>query len=250
MINCFFAENLKIKRTFINKLIYIGPLFTFIMAILLAFNYYVVDSYNWWYMNILPCVIALECSLIWGIDNKYKNKAVLSLPVKLEKVWYAKVLVVLKNVLISNIVLFILTNIVSSVLNINNVLNIPLINGFAAIIILILTFMWQIPLWIFINQKLNKYICVILSVCINTIFQVLSVSLNLWFLIPFCYPARLMCPVLKILPNGLTAVPESITYKPELMNTTSIPYCIIVSLILFIMFSYLTGKVYSKIEAI
>ena len=58
-----------------------------------------------------------------------------------------------------------------------------------------------------------------------------------------------MCPVIKILPNGLLAVPESATFSQELLNKDAIFLGITVSIILFVLFSFLTAKWYENQEA-
>ncbi|HCW53762.1 MAG TPA: lantibiotic immunity ABC transporter MutE/EpiE family permease subunit [Clostridium sp.] len=249
MVNYFLSENLKIKNTFIKRLVYIAPIFVFVLSIFLATDYYIVDGYNWWYMTIIPIFLVIECTSLASLDDRYKNSGILSLPLDLKKVWIAKIFVILKNFIISNLILFFFTNIVSFIIPLNSVIKIPFINGLLGILVLVITFMWQIPIWLYLGQKFGKFICIILSVLTNILFQVLAIK-EYWFMIPFSYPARLMCPILKILPNGLLAVPESETFSPELLSTSSVFYGIIVSIILFIIFTILTSKLFSKTESI
>ena len=58
-----------------------------------------------------------------------------------------------------------------------------------------------------------------------------------------------MCPILKILPNGLMAVLESQTFVPEVLDISQIPFALTVSIILFILITYVTAKWYEKQEA-
>lgn len=249
MMNYFLSENLKSKNTFIRRLIYIAPIFVFVLSIFLVADYYIVDGYNWWYMTIIPIFLVIECTSLASLDDRYKNSGILSLPLDLKKVWIAKIFVILKNFIISNLILFFFTNIVSFIIPLNSVIKIPFINGLLGILVLIITFMWQIPIWLYLGQKFGKFICIILSMFTNIIFQVSAIK-EFWFVIPFSYPARLMCPILKILPNGLLAVPESETFSLELLSTSSVFYGVIVSIILFIFFTILTTKQFSKTESI
>lgn len=249
MINYFLSENLKTKNTFIRRLVFIAPLFVFLLSILLTFQYYVLDGYNWWYMDIIPIFLVVECTLFSSVDSKYKNGGILSLPLDFNKVWIAKIMVITKNLIISNLLLFLFANILPIILPIHSVIQIPFKNGLLAILVLTITFMWQIPLWMYLGQKVGMFISIILSLFFNTVFQVLSIE-KYWFAIPFSYPARLMCPILKILPNGLKAIPESMTFKPELLSVASVFYGVIVSIILFIITTILTSKQFSKVESI
>lgn len=249
MINYFLSENLKTKNTFIKRLIYIAPIFVFLLSVFLTAAYYIVDGYNWWYMAIIPIFLVIECTLFISIDDKYKNGAILSLPLDLRKIWIAKIFVILKNLIISNLIVFLFANILPLVIPMNNILKIPFLNGLLAISVLIVTFMWQIPIWLYLGQKFGMFICIILSLALNTLFQILSIE-KFWFAVPFSYPARLMCPILKILPNGLMAVPESFTFKPELLSVSSVFYGVTVSILLFIIFTLATAKQFSKIQSV
>lgn len=249
MINYFISENLKTKNTFIKRLVYIAPIFVFILSIFLAFDYYVLDGYNWWYMTILPIFIAVECTLFSSVDGKYRNSGILSLPLDLKKVWIAKVLVIIKNLIISNIILFIFANILPLVVPFKSIIQIPFINGLAAVLVLVITFIWQIPIWMYLGQKFGMFVCILLSMFLNTFFQIIAIK-DYWFAIPFSYPARLMCPILKILPNGLMAVPESVTFTPDLLSISSVFYGVVMSLTLFIILTVVTSRKFNKIECV
>ncbi|MDO5517872.1 MAG: lantibiotic immunity ABC transporter MutE/EpiE family permease subunit [Clostridium sp.] len=249
MMNYFLSENLKTKNTFIEKLVFIAPVSVFLLSIFLAATYYIVDGYNWWYMNIIPIFLAIECTLFVSLDEKYKNAGILSLPLDLKKVWIAKILVIIKNLIISNLMLFLFANILPLIIPMHSILKIPFLNGLSAICILIVTFMWQIPIWLYLGQKFGMFICIILSLFVNTLFQVLSIK-DFWFMVPFSYPARLMCPILKILPNGLMAVPESFTFTPELLSISSVFYGVIVSIILCVFFTIITSRKFSNMESV
>lgn len=249
MKNYFFSENLKTKNTIISRLVYIAPMIVIFLSLFLAYNYCIVDTYNWWYMFIIPIFIAIECTLFSSMDGRYKNSGVLSLPLDLKKIWIAKVLVIIKNLTISNMIIFLIANILPLIVSGNSIIKIPVINGLLAIIVLIITFMWQIPIWLYVGQKFGMFLCIILSMFLNIFFQVLSIK-EFWLLIPFSYPARLMCPILKILPNGLMAVPESVTFSPQVLSMWRIVYGIIISIVLFIIMTTITSKQFSKIESV
>ncbi len=99
MIKYFLAENLKIKNTFLSKLIWIMPILTIILTILLEPTDFQHASYFFWYALILPGAVSLNFTLLSRVDGSMKNKGVLSLPLDLRKVWMAKVLLGLKKCL-------------------------------------------------------------------------------------------------------------------------------------------------------
>lgn len=249
MFKYFLSENTKIKHTFVEKLSWISPSFVILLSISLAATYFQVDSYNSWYVTILPGTVALSCALLSKMDGGMKNRAVISLPVELQKVWAAKVLVGIKGLFISCIIIFIAAQLSVFVVNINPVSKIPILNGLAATLILIITYMWQVPLCLYLGNKIGLFPTIILSLGVNVICGVMAIE-EYWWMIPFSYPSRLMCPVLRILPNGLLAEPASQTFTPQLLDTWVIPFGISVSFILFLIVTYLTAKWFARQEAI
>lgn len=249
MYKYFLSENLKTKHTFANKLIYIAPIFLCLLSLILSFNYFNVQVYNIWYMDILPIILLIECSSLIKIDGLMKNISVLGQPLDLKKVWYAKIFVCIKNLLISCIVLLLSIEIITLILPTNISVPIAFFSGLIAIIILVLTLMWQIPLWMIIASKLGMFYTVIVGLTLNVIGSIIAINSS-WIYNPFSYPARFMCPILKILPNGLLAIPESVTFTDEVLNLSVIPIGIVISLILFLFLSYVTSNIFSNKEAI
>ena len=85
------AENLKHKRTFTKTLIVLAPFVTALMNFF-APLWFQLNSYNWWYNLLYPGFLTLTCALIEQRDNgKLKYRAVASLPVSQNKVWKAKI---------------------------------------------------------------------------------------------------------------------------------------------------------------
>lgn len=248
MIKYFISENIKIKHTFANKLIFIAPVMLALLSGLLTADYFQVDIYNWWYAIILPGVLSIECCLLARIDGNKKNKAVLSLPVDLKKVWIAKIIIGVKNILISCMIIFIVAQLSIYIIPINSISNVHLINGFIAFLVIVVTSMWQVPLYFFIGKKIGLFPTIIFSMAAGMFSTITAVS-KLWWINPLSYTSRLMCPILKILPNGLMAVPESQSFVPEVLEISQIPFALAVSISLFILITYVTAKWYEKQEA-
>ena len=58
------AENLKFKRTFSRKMIFIVPLINICFAFLMNPGFFVAGTYNWWFVILMPVMIALLCAHI------------------------------------------------------------------------------------------------------------------------------------------------------------------------------------------
>ena len=81
---------------------------------------------------------------------------------------------------------------------------ISVMDNLLAGIVLTLTFAWQIPFVLFVALKTNTILAVMVNVAGNLIIAC-SFATGFGWWIPFAIPARMMCIILKILPNGLMA---------------------------------------------
>ena len=101
-------------------------------------------------------------------------------------------------------------------------------------VLLFLTYAWQIPLCLLLEQKCGTVATILINMVANIILSANFATEGMW-LIPYAVPARLMCPVLKILPNGLPAEPGNITFSPELLSWGSILPGLVVTCLCFIL---------------
>lgn len=249
MLQYFLSENIKIKHTFMKKLIWLSPALLILLSMSLTARYFQVDTYNWWYTWMLSGTLSLSCVYLSRVDGAMKNRATISLPLDLKKVWIAKVFVGIKNISISCVIIFVATQLSVYIMPINSIINIPVLNGFIGTIIIIVTCIWQVPLCMFLGSKIGMFPTIILNLGINIFSIIMSVG-KYWWINPFTYCDRFLCPVLKILPNGLAAEPGNPTFTPELLNTSVIPLGIGISIGLFLIITYLTAKWYEGKEAI
>ncbi|WJE55714.1 lantibiotic immunity ABC transporter MutE/EpiE family permease subunit (plasmid) [Bacillus cereus] len=249
MISYLASEKIKIRHTFLNKLIWLAPLAPMLLAFLLAADYFQITSYNWWYIIILPGMLSLSCVLLAEKDKKMNNRAILSLPISLKQVWISKVLLILGIVICSCMIFFCGTQLSSFLLNKENFRIIPTMNALLGSILLIVTFMWQIPICLFLGNKIGLFPTVLLNIGANGFLGVLFATKSIWVISPYAYPSRLMIPILKILPNGLYAEPGSVTFTPELLSYHVILPGVVISVVLFLFFTYVTAKWFEKQEA-
>ncbi|WP_160687078.1 lantibiotic immunity ABC transporter MutE/EpiE family permease subunit [Clostridium sp. C2-6-12] len=249
MLQYFLSEDIKIKHTFMQKLIWLSPALLILLSMSLTASYFQVDTYNWWYTWMLSGTLSLSCVYLSRVDGAMKNRATISLPLDLKKVWIAKVFVGIKNISISCVIIFVAAQLSVFIIPINSIVNIPIFSGFIGTIIIIVTCIWQVPLCMFLGSKIGMFPTIILNLGINIFSIIMSVG-KYWWVNPFTYCDRFLCPVLKILPNGLPAEPGNPTFTPELLNTSVIPLGIGISIILFLIITYLTAKWYEGKEAI
>lgn len=245
----FKSEYLKIKHTFVEKLIFIAPIFAIIFPLLMMPAYFEINSYNWWYASTLPGMISLGCALIAAKDKKMKNMAVLSMPVDLKKVWISKILVCIVMIAFASLIHLLGNIIIGNIFGIGQWGKAGMLNVVLASIILIITFLWQVPLCLFLTSKIGLFPTILINIGAYLILGVvLAVKKVLW-IIPYAIPARLMCPILKVLPNGLPAVPGTETFTPELLSSSVILPGIIITMVLFVILTFVTAKWYEGQEA-
>lgn len=242
MIKCMISEIQKLKRTFSKKLIWIAPLATlFICGILGAGETFQNGAYNWWYTMFLPGALSIICATIVEKDKKLKYNELFTLPFSKNTVWIGKIIACSCMYLISSIIFVI--GIILGGFIFGETMSFSQV--FAGIIVLFITFLWQIPLCMILCGKFGMIATVLINMVANIIGVAgFSDSAN-WYLYPFSIPSRLMCAILNILPNGFPVAKGSV-----LLNTNVILPGIIISLVCFIAITVVTGMWFNTQEGV
>ena len=226
MKNYFEAERLKYRHTSMKGITVIMPLVTVFLAAWLTHIFFAVDSYNWWYMGLYPGFLGILCGMIGGKDKGKKNYTIWSLPCSMVKIWDAKVLVGMMMSGISVICMVLLTIIIGKAMEVGfhiQYIAEPSVGlQILAGVVMWLTTLWQIPICLFLVQKMSTFLMVVIHMGCYTILAVI-VSRKPWFaLFPGAITSRLMCPILGVLPNGLLLQPGQMTYSSELARMESL----------------------------
>lgn len=241
MMDYIKAENLKCRRTFAKKLVLIAP---FLMLLLAGISgiYYVQNGYNWWYIIILPGYITLITALVNQIEERKKGyRTIFALPLSLKKVWISKVIVLV--IYVSSSCILHLSGMILGKLFINPTSFISMAQMVMATLILILVSLWQIPFCLFLSKKFGLMTTVIINLVMGIGLSIFMATENLWWLCPYSWAARLMCPVLGVLPNGTTVVQGD-----NLLNPSVIPMGIVLSFVLFLLILIITANWFQKQE--
>lgn len=236
-----FAEYQKYKRTFTKKLIWLAPTVTLLISILLGLGKLSQQgSYNWWYLMILPGTITLICVSIAKKDKRKLNyRGILSLPIDPEKIWLGKIGTGVFLYFITCSIFFIGITIGGFVFG----SSIPFLSSAAGSMLLFLTFLWQIPFSMFLSLRLGLFLTVGINMAANMLCTMFVSTESSWW-IPYAISARLMCPVIKVLPNGLSVPPND-----PLLSTNVILPGILITLTIFVAMSLITALPYMKLEA-
>ncbi len=236
------AEHLKLKRTFTKKLVWLAPIVTLLLCIgLMGGHMFQSASYNWWYIMLLPGALTLMCSGVIQKDGKkLKYRAILGMSVDSAQVWYGKIGVCVRLLMVSSIILFVGITLGGFVFS----SSVTLAGSVAATLILFVTFLWQIPLCLFLTDRIGMFATLIINMLGNVACTILFATSSIWWAVPYAIPARLMCAVIQVLPNGLDILSED----PLLDRGVIVPG-LVITVGLFMILSVLTAMSFRKREA-
>lgn len=92
-------------------------------------------------------------------------------------------------------------------------------------------YLWEIPVFLFLSARFGMFWSIFAGVILSVSGILTVPDTSLWWLYPAAVPVRLMCPVLGVMPNGL-----SVPAGSELLDTGVILPGILLSLMWFLIF--------------
>ena len=239
MCRYLLAEFLKQKHRFNVKLIWLSPLIIIVLVLsLMDGSYLVSGAFNWWYTLMLPATISIIITATVSMEKKHNRHNLFCIVVDKRKLWMAQILVNAGFLLILNMIFFIMLAVIGNFLCVS----VPLVQCFLASLVLFLTFAWQIPVLMFISEKIGAFFTIIISLFLNIGVGIFCATERYWY-VPFSIPPRLMCPILKVLPNGLPLESGN-----ALGDTSVIPLGILITIALFFIFSFITTYWFKNME--
>lgn len=249
-VNYFKAEVLKHKHSSVSRLTILMPLISVLMSAVLTHVYFAVDGYNWWYSLLAPGFTGLLCGIVSEKDKKLGNRAIWSLPCDMKRVWDAKVLYGIAvsgaaTVFLTGMVM-IISYLLETQLHVNFLIRPSFPAQLAAGTLIWLSFCWQIPWCLFLAQMIGRIPMIILHFAgysMSAFFMSLS---PVYMLFPGAITSRMMCVILKVMPNGLPAKVGEMSYTPRLLDPSSIPIGIAASIVWLALLWLLTRLWYNR----
>lgn len=237
-MNYLKSEHLKFKRTISNKLLFIIPFITAIFAwIVGGFFGFQYTTIYWWYAFLLPGAIAILCSLSHRKeDSAGKYYSVFSMPLNLSKFEMAKGVILIEKLLVAGIFLALLISISNIISPITAVYSVP--QSMVGSIAIVLASVWQIPLCLYLTRKTGLFVPIILNTILGIFLPILLGNTAIWWLVPYCWAAKLAEPLMGIELNGTFAG------NPRLSIIVFIS--IVLSIFLFVILSFADAKDFSK----
>ena len=150
------SENLKYKRSFSRKLIFVVPIITAFVAVIFGgIRNFQAQTIYWWYTFLLPGTVAIYCSLSEKKEKSVRYHTFYTLSIDLENAWYARVLVIAWYMLLTGIIL-VLPAVSMKIWApaICQISNGKLLLGSICIVVMSL---WQIPILLFYDKNLLNF---------------------------------------------------------------------------------------------
>lgn len=248
-ISLFLSENIKHRHTLNGKAWFLAPMITVSLAYGISGRSGNVSAYNWWYTLLLPGMLTLCCCLACEKDRKMQNRAILALPESPGRIWDVKILTGIKSVLFANIMMVCLILLLGEYLmpeiGVQQSVSFRLGQSVEAMLIMTEGFLWQIPFCFWIDQKFGILPTMCLNMLLNVSGTIMAVT-GWWILNPWAIVPRLMTVIIGILPNGLPAIPGSMTYSKGITDPSAVPSGVIAGAIWLVVMWWLTRKWYEN----
>ena len=239
MFNLVRSELLKLRHTFSIKLFIIAPLVTLLLGYILSGNSVQFTAYNWWYTMIFPVTISLWSANAISREKGTQYQNLLCLPIDLKKLWFSKLFAIVVLLLLSSLLMWGGCTAFGAYTK----MNVEMWDGFLGCMLLLVAFLWQIPLVMWTTKRMGHLAAILLSFGCNMVFSMAGAESSLFFLNPFAIPARIVCPFFKMHPNGLPIESNSILFEKGMILPA-----VAISFLLFVAASFITAKLFSKGE--
>lgn len=237
MFNLVRSELLKLRHTFSMKLSIVAPIVTLLLGYVLSGNSVQFTAYNWWYTMIFPVTISLWSANTISREKSTQYQNLLCLPIDLKKLWLGKLLAIVALLLFSSLLMWGGCTVFGAYTK----MNIEPLDGFLGCMLLFVAFLWQIPLVMWAAKLMGHLAAILLSFGCNMVFSMAGAESSLFFLNPFAIPARIVCPFFKMHPNGLSIENNSVLFEKGIILPA-----VVISLLLFVLASFITAKLFAK----
>lgn len=251
MLDVLRSEHLKYKRTFIKRLTLFAPLIFILISlrVKLFLPDYIEDweillaqIYNWWPVLFVPLGTALIAALMQQKEKKAGNFQNMRIhPVSMTALWTSKIVVLAYHTLLSSCILAVAL-LISGLLTADGA--IPWFRITTGGLLIWLTSLSLIPIQLWAAAWKGTIFSMAMGLT-GLIAGVLAAPKPHWVFVPWSWPTRLMAPLVRVHPNGVPL--ES---NDPLLDPSVIPVGILLGVITFILFTWITALWFKRKETI
>lgn len=251
MLNVLRSEHLKYKRTFMKRLILFAPLVFILISLRVklflpdyigAWEMLLAQIYNWWPVLFLPLGTALLAALAQQKEKKAGKFQNLRIhPVSTTALWTGKIAVLAYHTLLSSCILMVAV-LISGLTTAGGAT--PWSTIVAGGLLMWLTSLPLIPIQLWAAAWKGTLFSMAVGFA-GGIAGVLAAPEPYWVYIPWSWPIRLMSPVVGVHPNGVL-----MEENHPLRDPSVIPVGILLGIIAFVLFTWMTAAWFKRKEAI
>lgn len=207
------AEALKHQHTFGAWLPVVGPAFTLVLVLPWAGmgSALLAGVWNWWYMLLLPGMLAVFCYLGMKKDKTINYYHLLLVPEEVSRCLLGKLVYAFFGLLSANFLIFAGTRVCGMMFEGSA----SAAGEFLGFLVLSATYAWEIPLYFLLGARFHMFAVMFMSMAMQA--GSLLAGTAYWWVHPAAIPVRLMCPLLGIQPNGLPVLEGSVLESPDVL---------------------------------
>lgn len=198
---------------------------------------------NHWGIIWLSVFIALTAGLLNNLEKKSTNfKAILGLPINLQKKEMSRIVLVIGFVMLGSLLLVAAISLTSLLIQTSPHL-VSLSSCILAVILMFVTSLWQVPFCLWLSRKTNFFITLLLNSMLNLNLGTLFAPTEDWWFIPYSWHLRVQMPLTKLHANGIP-LPQN----DELLSYSVIPIALVLSILFFFVLTLMTVRSFNKME--
>lgn len=202
------AENLKFRHSLFRKLTILIPLVLILVSMVFMFVGIGFGGFSGsivcnWSMPIASLSIMFLCHQVNNKEKKHKYRTLYSLPIDLEKTFISKTILISLNLLVISLLLSFISIISEFILSGFSVAIGYIGYYILGYILLWISLLWQIPLCLFLDQKVGFIGSMILSLFASALNGLFFALTPIFWIFPYSWTARFMATLFGVLPNGL-----------------------------------------------
>ena len=202
MIKALFSEILKLKKVRINKLLWIIPLLTGLIAFLVGgviiFSPFAI---YWWESVFLYLLIGLLFLMDFNMEKKAGNFQNVKYNLWSFQIYLAKIFLIFIRVAISSLFFIILVIVLNKFFS--GYTELLLSKSILSIFLLLLSVFWNIPWLYFLANFINGYLLIAVNTLVCLLFGSIISQTQWWFAFPYSYHYKISQYLLGVQPSGI-----------------------------------------------